>query len=258
MKIWYQSTAPIGFDSKMDIGKKLMIERAKKFASPNTEIIFYGCPIDTPGRDTYMYSQYLQANQVINNAVRAEREGYDAFVIGCGLDIGLYEIREIVDIPVVSMGESQYYFACLLGDKIAFMAHNRKVGYDIFQIIKKYGLEQRFMLGYYNSSLSELAAGFTNPQPEIKKWMDGALKVINQGAEVILPGCTRMSLILLQNGITRVKDAPIVDVIGVLIRTAETLVMLREISGVIHSRVCLYSSPGKQAIYNIRKANGLE
>lgn len=257
MKIWYQSTAPIGFDPNLDVVKNFLMERAKRYSSQNTEIDFYGCPINTPGRDTYFYSQYLHANQIINNAIIAEKKGYDVFVIGCGLDIGLYEIREIVNIPVASMGESQFIFSCLLGDKVAFMAHNRKVGYNIFQIIKRYGLEKRFLIGYYNASLSKLALSYQNPQTLIEEWMDSALKIVDQGAEVILPGCTRMSGILLQNGITKVREAPILDVVGVLIRTAETLVMLKEISNISHSRVCLYSFPGKDTIFNIREAHGL-
>lgn len=254
MRIWYQSTAPIGVDSEVDALHNALVERARKFAGPKTQISFHGCPINTPGRDTYLYSEYVHARQIIRNAVRAEREGYDVFAIGCGLDPGLWEIREITTIPVASMGESQYHFACLLGDKFTVMGHNPKVLYKLYQVIKKHGLDHRFVPGYYESSLTELASAFENPEPVIEKWMKGALDAVERGAEVILPGCTRMSLVLLANGITRVKDAPIVDVVGVLVRTAETLGMLRQISGVAHSKVCLYSSPGMELFERIERA----
>lgn len=254
VRIWYQSTAPIGVDPEVNALQRALEERAKKFTGPTTQISFHGCPVNTPGRDTYLYSEYVHIRQIIDNAVRAEKEGYDAFAIGCGLDPGLWEIREITTIPVASMGESQYHFACLLGDKFTVMGHNPKVSYRIHQVIKKCGLDHRFVPGYYESSLTELASAFENPDPVIEKWMKGALDAVRRGAEVILPGCTRMSLVLLENTITKVEDAPIVDVVGVLVRMAETLGILRQISGVTHSKVRLYSSPGTALYERIQQA----
>ena len=52
------------------------------------------------------YIRYLNEAQVIDNAIRAEREGYDAFCVGCTLDPGIAQIKEILDIPVVFLSET--------------------------------------------------------------------------------------------------------------------------------------------------------
>lgn len=46
------------------------------------------------------------AREMICNAVQAEREGYDAFIVGHFQDAGLYELRKVVDIPVIGLGEA--------------------------------------------------------------------------------------------------------------------------------------------------------
>lgn len=45
------------------------------------------------------------AAELVKEAVRAEREGYDAFVIYCFSDVALDAIRENVSIPVIGPGE---------------------------------------------------------------------------------------------------------------------------------------------------------
>ena len=62
--------------------------------------------------------------QVVRNAVTAQQQGYDAFVIGHFQDGGLYEARSAVDIPVLALGEASMLFACTLGGKIALVTIN--------------------------------------------------------------------------------------------------------------------------------------
>jgi Asp/Glu/hydantoin racemase len=56
------------------------------------------------------YVQYMHIGQVIENALQAERDGFDAFVLAGLRDLGHSELREAVDIPVVFAGEASYHF----------------------------------------------------------------------------------------------------------------------------------------------------
>jgi Asp/Glu/hydantoin racemase len=74
-------------------------------------IVDEGTRVDIKGitpHDSYAHAivEFRCAREVICNAVRAEREGYDAFVIGHFQDAGLYEARSVVDIPVLALGEA--------------------------------------------------------------------------------------------------------------------------------------------------------
>ena len=80
---------------------------------------------------------------MICNAVRAEREGYDAFVIGHFQDAGLYEARSVVDIPVLALGESSMLHGCQLGQRSGIITINPRYIPWFHHQITKYGLERR-------------------------------------------------------------------------------------------------------------------
>ena len=88
----------------------------KKITYPGTTIDIRGI---TPF-DSYAHSlvEMRCAREMICNAVAAEREGYDAFIVGHFQDAGLYEARAVVDIPVVSLGESSMLYSCQLAQRI--------------------------------------------------------------------------------------------------------------------------------------------
>ena len=60
------------------------------------------------------YIQYLHLGQIVDNAIAAEREGYDVFVLGGMRDLGYSEIPDAVDIPVAFIGEATFRVASLL------------------------------------------------------------------------------------------------------------------------------------------------
>src|SRR5215831_14247137 len=118
MRIWYQS-----------------------YVDPGTEVDIKGI---TP-YDSYAHPivEFRCAREMICNAVRAEREGYDAFVIGHFQDAGLYEARSVVSIPVVALGEASMLYSCQLGQRIGIVTINTRYIPWFHHQITKYGLERR-------------------------------------------------------------------------------------------------------------------
>ena len=54
-----------------------------------------------PRNIDYYAPKHLSETEIMMAAVEAERDGFDAFVIGCCYDPGLTQCRELVNIPVV-------------------------------------------------------------------------------------------------------------------------------------------------------------
>ncbi len=71
----------------------------------------------------------------------------------------------------------------------------------------------------------------------------GARDAIAQGADTILLGCGLLNIIAATHGLQEVDGAPIVDVTGVLLKTAESMVHLRRVTGLRTSRVGYFSRP---------------
>ncbi len=78
------------------------------------------------GCDQLAYQAFDMLNniQFFDSVVRAEREGFDAVALGCFLDPALDQLREIVDIPLVSLAEAGMLTACMVGRRFAILSHN--------------------------------------------------------------------------------------------------------------------------------------
>lgn len=59
--------------------------------------------------------------QSVAGIIQAEREGFDAVLVGHFQDACLFEARTAVDIPVVGHGEASLFQACMLGGRIGLV-----------------------------------------------------------------------------------------------------------------------------------------
>ena len=126
MKVWEQ-----GLVATYSIPgyKELILDHYKQYQRPDTEVVIHGVrdavnptSVEIAGRAVnYAYLHRFHDNQILKNVLRAEREGFDAVILGVLQDPALREARAIVDIPVVGYGEVSMLTACMLGAKFAFV-----------------------------------------------------------------------------------------------------------------------------------------
>ena len=82
-------------------------ENLVRVARPDTEFDVVNIADSYPLRNNqWLYFRYHCTDGTLEKVVSAERDGYDAVFISCNLDIGLYEARQLVDIPVTATLES--------------------------------------------------------------------------------------------------------------------------------------------------------
>jgi Asp/Glu/hydantoin racemase len=67
------------------------------------------------------FDQSYNGVQMAQRAYEAEKQGYDAFIIGCASDMGLKECRGIVNIPVIAPTEATALYASTLGTKFSII-----------------------------------------------------------------------------------------------------------------------------------------
>ena len=218
MKIWYQSAASL---HNLSSYSTTLESHAKAAAAPHTVDIF-GTP---PGVHTsrnpkdhvgYSYLQTLHAEQFIGAALRAEREGYDAYFVGTIPDIGYEDIRTLVDIPVVAFGHASYLFAAMLGNVIGIVNFVDAVNPLLRRNALKYGFSD--MLGpivNIETTLDSVASSYDKPDGMISSFKVAARTAIAQGADVIIPGPGPLNVMLAGQGINEIDGVPIVDSVGV-------------------------------------------
>lgn len=122
-----------------------------------------------------------------------QREGYDAILVACYSDHSLIRMcREEFDVPVIGIMEASLFAARTLGARFGIVATSRRSKVMHEDSIRHYGMEG-FCAGVASCDLGVLDLE-RKPRAEVMKIMeDAALKLLDQGAEVITLGCAGMS-----------------------------------------------------------------
>jgi len=87
----------------------------------------------------WLYFRYACTDGTLDRVMRAEREGYDAVFISCNLDIGLYEARQLVDIPVTATLESAALLAHIMGSTFSLVTVDYQNGKMQEMLLRQYG-----------------------------------------------------------------------------------------------------------------------
>ena len=79
----------------------------------------------------------------VEEAIRAEEQGFDAVVLGCLDEPGVTEAKEVLGIPVVGEAESSMHYASLVGRKFSFVGGSPESKGILLDLAKKYGFFEK-------------------------------------------------------------------------------------------------------------------
>ena len=201
----------------------------------------------TPKHGTYsvesMTDEAYNAPFILEQIVRANKEGYDVIVIDCACDPVLDAAREVSTIPVVGPRNTALHLALTLGTRFGVVTvQGESLKKCMEHGVRKEGLES-FCAGvrYLNMPVLDITK-----KPEIaqKAILQESKELIqNHGADVIVLGCTALSHEVDLKPIMEKLKVPIIDPWVVAVKSA---IMLVE-SGLSHSKVA-YPLPPKKNI----------
>ena len=124
MRIWHQSFTVL---DDVPHYRDALARHLRSVAAPGTEVHLHGMaagtyPSDYPGTHIkYAYLSGLHKEQFVHAALRAQDEGYDAFLIATIPDTAYEECRSLVDIPVVAFGHTSVLMAATLGSTVGIV-----------------------------------------------------------------------------------------------------------------------------------------
>ena len=247
MRIWYQSF--VDYENGKTYWDRLR-KHLDTIVDPGTTIDIKGI---TP-HDSYAHPlmEMRCAREVVVNALRAEREGYDAFVIGHFQDAGLYEVRSAVDIPVVALGEASMLYSCQLGQRSGIVTINPRFISWFHHQITKYGLERR-VTGVHAMQFEpgQLLKAYESEQlaKDVENlFAEQAKPLVAAGADVLIPGggIPMMLFSTIHNHV--VDGAPVINVIPIVVKMAEMAVKLRKVAGIHVSRTSDFVRPPREVL----------
>lgn len=246
LRIWHQSLTVLE-----DLGpyNDALATHFARVASPGTDIVLHGMRpgtyrSDYPGTDIRHYGlQALHAVQLIHAGLAAQREGYDAFAVSTLPDTALRELRSLLSLPVVGYGESAMLTACQLGAKFSVLVFIRELGELVADNVRRYGLQERLCsVSDVGFRFHDVLRAYGDPTPLIERFQAAARRELEKGADVIIPGEAPLCVLLLENGVTSVDGAPVLDSLSCWVRHAELLVSLQR-QGITASRRGIFREP---------------
>lgn len=257
MKIWVQSGSGLTKDAKsVKYGKNYEESLNKHFqevARPGTKVDVYGIGSTPVGKDRYYSSHLIVTQLMIKSILQAKPQGYDAVAIVNTLDHGYYELREIVDLPLVFITEASLYVACMLAPKFAFLTHNEALLLRMTELTKRYGLTDRMAPGInLNLVYEDFPKMYADPKTYIERFKDEGRKIINQGAGVLLLAGNPFNMFMVDQKVNEIDGVPVLDVCGAVIKVAELMVDLDKM-GAKRSKRGLFALPKPNEIEQIQK-----
>jgi allantoin racemase len=259
IRLWNQSTTELHPDNSYS---RAMKRRAETVLGNQVTVDCFGVPAGSYGGgspsasigNAFVFHKML--SRFIDNAIQAEREGYDGFVIGSFSEPFLTEIRAAVDIPVTSVTETSLLVGCTLGQRIAMVTTSPNV---VGMIQRSLALHQMGARVSTVVSVTPALQGpvlhdaFEEPAPALERFERAAREALVNGADVLVPAEGILSVLLADRGVTRFENAPVIDVFGVTWSYALMLANLRSTIGLATSRRGRYEQPNQALLEALRR-----
>jgi Asp/Glu/hydantoin racemase len=252
-RIWYQSfTDP---DTDQPYFTRL-VTYLHSVSSPGCDVEVFG--IQPGARYLHPITEFRCAAQVIANALAAEQQGYDAFVIGHFQEPGLAEARSAVPIPVIGLGEATMLHACTLGRRVGLVTINPVfIPYHEDQIAR-HGLQRRVIaVQAVHAQTDQFNLAFedeTEYRSLREAFVRQAASMLGLGVDVIIPAGGYPMLLFAHEQSLTIGGATVLNGLPVALAAAETAIRLRLLNGTSTSRGNAYALPPSQAVTEFRHA----
>jgi Asp/Glu/hydantoin racemase len=247
IRIWFQSYVDAALGGPYLDHLRPHLERIR---GANTVVTLHG--MTPPDSYAHPLMEFRCARLAIQNAIRAEREGFDAVAFGHMQDSGLWEARASVSIPVLSLGEASMLHACMLGARSGIVTINSRFIPGFIQQIAKYGLQKRVpLVRSVDHQPGEFMRSFESAKDAervVAEFRTQAEHLVAEGVDVVIPGGGIPMLLLAEAKVREIGGAPVVDGLHVLIKHTEMAVILRRESGIETSRLADFRLPPAEVI----------
>jgi len=203
-------------------------EEVKMAASPGTEFFIDALDYGPSSIETYL-DEELAAPFIVEKAMWADKQGFDAIIIDCMGDPAIHSCREVVRKPIVGPLISTISIASTLGEKFSIVTVLEESVPLFRRKVREYGFEDKLAsVRYVNVPVLELDSRRKETEQALA---EEVAKSAEDGADSAILGCTGM--IGMARAVRERVSIPVIDSGVAQIKYAEMLVSL----GLTHSQL---------------------
>ena len=218
-----------------------VVERSAKrqIKNPNTEIITICNYRGTHSIDS-TFADYQSSWSLIRQIIkRTGEEKIDAVVLAGFGNVGIFALKEALDIPVLSISETSQAIACLMGHKYTILTTMKQSIPLTEDLVRLYRFEGK--------CASVRAIGInvqrcvTHKEETLNELKDAILKIVEEdGAEVVILGSGGLCGYDIE--LQELVKLPVLDPVTVTTKVAEMMVE----TGLCHSKKRKFAKPSQE------------
>jgi allantoin racemase len=213
---WYREHISAVVDAGTDVSIRTLPRRAYETPVPYRYVTY--------GSIALRFNQYFA-----ETAVAAERAGYDAWVIAAGQDPGLPAARSLATIPTLGYGSTAFHYCARDEIRFSMVGFASGLREPIIDNIRRYRTDH-LLTGYGllpGGEETVVSAIAGRPHQFVEEFSAAAERAAAEGAQVIIPAEGLPAEVLWHCGIRQAAGLPVLDPLGLLLKSAETEVRLR-------------------------------
>ncbi|WP_431819745.1 aspartate/glutamate racemase family protein [Burkholderia sp. F1] len=196
---------------------------AREVAGAGTAVVAVSPPLGPPSIEGY-YDEALATPGLLAEIAQGERDGFDAYVIACFGDPGLYAARELARGPVIGIAEAAMHAASVLAPGFSVVTTLARTCGMAWHLAERYGMK-RFCRNVRATDVAVLE--LDRPGSAARRIIvDECRRALDEdGADAIVLGCAGMAEFA--HEIEQQIGAPVVEGVTAAVKWAEALVALR-------------------------------
>ncbi|AIO34326.1 aspartate/glutamate racemase family protein [Burkholderia pseudomultivorans] len=196
---------------------------AREVAAAGTTVAAVSPPMGPPSIEGY-YDEALATPGLLAEIAQGERDGFDAYVIACFGDPGLYAARELARGPVIGIAEAAMHAASVLAPGFSVVTTLARTCGMAWHLAERYGMK-RFCRNVRATDVAVLE--LDRPGSAARRIIvDECRRALDEdGADAIVLGCAGMAEFA--HEIEQQIGAPVVEGVTAAVKWAEALVALR-------------------------------
>ena len=191
------------------------------------------------------YEELLAVPATLKGVQAAERDGFDAVIIGCFGDPGLEAARELTHMPVIGPGEASLLLAASLGHRFSVITILDNV--VAAQELQAYKAGVRDKLASVRSTDIPVLSLMKNRDVTLCRVIEIGRQALEEDrADALVLGCMTLSFLGVAEAVSEVLGVPVVNAGRCALKAAESFVS----QGLSHSKKAFPTPPkfAKEAV----------
>ena len=228
------------YQSKLD-------DLVQSAASPGTEITVLRLESALVEGKGFASAQAIEVPALLRSVARAIHQGYDAVAIGNGFDPGLWEARELFDVPVLGLFETVAFYGLRTAWRLGVLCSGTSGIMRVEEMAARYGISSRLtrpvaaavpvpkvVAAFSDAAVADTVLDATN---------EGLLELQRRGAEAVLVASGALGVFLEVNRSRLSPALPVLPSVQILVRELECAAGLAKLGAPYISRVGRFAKP---------------